>query len=151
MRRHVTVVAALMIALVSVPITAACGGLSEQKQVSAEARKQVVGSAQVVHQSESGTNGHVSLQVLLLVLDLGDVGGAQQALDEEVRRLKSAGWNVDQLPSGETVAYSEKANATAIMSKLADYFEDSQVDSADLKDSFPDPEKLIVVSVEPRS
>jgi hypothetical protein len=151
MRRYVTVVAVLMITLVSISITVVCGVLSEQKQVSAEAREQIVGSAKVVHESESGTNGHVSLQVLLFVLDLGNIGGPRQAVDEEARRLKSAGWNIDQLPSGETVAYSEKANATATMSTLADYFDDSQVDLTDLKDRFPDASALIVVSVEPRT
>jgi len=144
-----------LVALLGVVAAAACGMVLDQKQVSKAAQVDIVGQAEVVHEAEYGTQGATSLQVLLFVLDLGSPS-AEEAVAEQGRRLEAAGWTVSEYAGRGVVAHSVRANAVADVSTLDAHLKEPHSVSLDdinagLRSKFPDPGRLIVVSVEPRT
>ncbi len=129
-------------------------GAADEKEVSGAARDDIVGTAKVVHEVESGTSGATSMEVLHIVLDLG-AEDAATAADAEAERLEEAGWTVSSgLPPARHDAYSEQVNATASVFTLAEYLDDSRKDEeigAELQEAVPDSAGLILVAVEPRT
>jgi hypothetical protein len=140
-----------LLVVLSAAAVASCG--AAEKSVSDAAREDVVGSAEVVHEVESGTSGATSLEVRYLVLDLGE-NDAVAAAATEAQRLTEAGWRIraGQPPARHTGSSAE-ANAAAAVYTLADYLDSSHDDHvrSELREAVPDPAGLIVVAVEPRT
>lgn len=143
-----------LVAMLAAALLVSCGAWDE-KEVSGEAREDIVGAATVVHEIESGTNGTTSLQVIYLVLDLG-AEDAAAAADDQAECLVDAGWTMSstRVPPARHGGRSTQVNATASVYTLAEYLDDDQYDEeidAELREAVPDPAGLILVAVEPRT
>lgn len=139
--------------MASAALLVSCTSVDE-KQVSDAARDDVVGSAKVVHEIDSGTNGSTSLEVRYLVLDLGEQDAAAAA-DAEAEQLEKAGWRISAgTPPRRYGGSSTETNATVAVYVLTEYLEDDRYSEdieSELRKSVPNPDGMILVVVEPRT
>ncbi len=143
----------LLLGMVAAVSLVSCGPV-DQVAVSDAAREDVIGSAEVVHEIESGTNGATSLEVRYLVLDLGEED-AIAAADVEAERLEEAGWEIGTgQPPARHTGSSQQVNASVAVYTLDEFLEDDSSDeqiNSELREAVPSPGGLIVVAVEPRT
>lgn len=141
--------------LVAVAVGAFLVLMADTVEVCEGAKSELIGSAQLVHESVTGTNGATSMELVYLVLDLG-VDDANDAIGEQRRRLERAGWDVDDTDFGVS-AVSDRWDAVAHVSPLTRYLARPELlmnDSGDAqvaRNRLPRRDALILVDVEPRS